>query len=343
MDVFSNLEGWLDSLLSDVGSIEFRYLALGFALQWGQTLFNSVAWCNVLKAAYPDKHVQQKEISAGYAGGVGLNSVLPGQAGTITYLALFRASIQDSSVATIVAGAAVQAIFWSIVGALVYLLLFLSRPKSYDVSLGAVATWIGDHKALTLFLIVAAVVLIVIALRVIRARLHHQWDQLGQGAAILKTPRRYLSRVVTFQAASYACRIGVNVTFMAAYGIPVTARNVFIVIAAASVAAVVSVAPGGIGATTAVLLVALSGQASDDAITAYSVGQQSACVLANVILGLILMSKVFGWDATRSVMHRHKKTEGETSAQASEQLAVELEQKRAERAEKEARKHDTPG
>ena len=107
-----------------------------------------------------------------------------------------------------------QAIFWSIVGALVYLLLFLSRPKSYDVSLGTVATWIGDHKALSLLLIAATLVLIVIALRVIRERLHRQWDQLGQGAAILRTPRRYLSRVVLFQAVSYGCRIGVNVTFI---------------------------------------------------------------------------------------------------------------------------------
>lgn len=340
MDILSDLAGWFTSTVSNVADIELRYLVIGFALQWGQTLFNSVAWCNVLKASYPDKHVQQKEISAGYAGGVALNSVLPGQAGTVTYLALFRASIQDSSVPTIVAGAAVQAIFWSIVGALVYLILFLSRPSSFHVSLGAVATWIGDHKVFSVLLVVATVVLILIALRVIRERLHRQWDQLGQGAAILHTPRRYLSRVAALQALSYACRIGVNMTFMHAYGIPLSARNVFIVIAAASIASVVAVAPGGIGATTAVLVVALSGQASESTITAYSVGQQTACMLANIILGLILMSKVFGWDATRSLMHRRKKKEGETSAEASEQLADELARNRAER---EARKHDPAG
>ena len=81
----------------------------------------------MLRAAYPDKHILQKEISAAYAGGVALNSVLPGQAGTVTDLALFRASIPGSSVTTIVAGAGVQAIFWSIVGGLVYVALFLAR------------------------------------------------------------------------------------------------------------------------------------------------------------------------------------------------------------------------
>src|SRR5690242_8725433 len=152
----SDLAGWCADLIENVGSIAIPYLILGSLLQWGQTLLNSVAWRNVLQASYPEKHILQKEISAGYAAGVGLNSVLPGQAGTITYLALFRASIYGSSVATIAAGAAVQAIFWSIVGGLVYLLLFFSRPDAFDVKLGTITSWIGDHLPITLVLVAAA-------------------------------------------------------------------------------------------------------------------------------------------------------------------------------------------
>jgi hypothetical protein len=206
----SDLAGWFGDLIENVGSIGLGYLILGCLLQWGQTLLNSVAWRNVLQASYPEKHILQKEISAGYAAGVGLNSVLPGQAGTITYLALFRASISGSSVATITAGAAVQAIFWSIVGGLVYLLLFLSRPDAFDVKLGTITSWIGDHLVITLLLAAAAAAVILICVRLIKTRLREQWAQLGQGAAILRTPRRYLARVVTFQALSYTCRIGVN-------------------------------------------------------------------------------------------------------------------------------------
>ena len=91
MGWLSDLSGWIGTTLDNIASIDPIYLIIGFAFQFGQTLLNSVAWRNVLQAAYPDKHVQQKEISAAYAGGVGLNSVLPGQAGTVTYLALFRA------------------------------------------------------------------------------------------------------------------------------------------------------------------------------------------------------------------------------------------------------------
>ena len=329
MDIFSDIAGWFTSLLDNVGSIAVGFLLLGFAFQWGQTMFNSIAWRSVLAAAYPDKKILQKEISAGYAGGVALNSVLPGQAGTVTYLGLFRASIYGSSVATITAGAAVQAIFWSIVGGLVYLVLFLSRPDAFNSKLGGITGFISDHPVVSLTIAAGTVVLIVVALRVIRERLHRQWDQLGQGAAILRTPRRYLARVVTFQALSYTCRICVNATFMHAYGIPVTAHNLFIVIGAASIAAVVSVAPGGIGATTTVLLVALSGEASQATITAYSVGQQAACMLANVVLGVVLMAKVFGWDATRSLMHRQKKTKGESTAAGADAIAAKIEQSRS--------------
>ena len=88
-------------------------------------------------------------------------------------------------------------------------------------------------------------------------------------------------------------------------------------IAAASIAAVFSVAPGGVGATTAVLQIALAGEASQATITAYSVGQQAACMLANIGLGALLMVKVFGWDATRSVIHR-KKHKGEKESTADE-------------------------
>ena len=122
---------------------------------------------------------------------------------------------------------------------------------------------------------------------------------------------------------------------MLAYNITPTPRNVFIVIAAASIAAVFSVAPGGVGATTAVLLIALSGEASDATITAYSVGQQAACMLANIGLGVLLMVKVFGWDATRSVMHRKKhKGEDESTTDQAEELAAQLQKSRAERAAK---------
>ena len=71
MGWLSDLAGWIETTFDNIASIDPIYLIIGFAFQFGQTLLNSVAWRNVLQAAYPDKHVLQKEISAAYAGGVG--------------------------------------------------------------------------------------------------------------------------------------------------------------------------------------------------------------------------------------------------------------------------------
>ena len=57
-------------------------------------------------------------------------------------------------------------------------------------------------------------------------------------------------------------------------------------------------------------------------------------MLANIGLGVLLMVKVFGWDATRSVMHRKKKPKGEkeSTTDEAEELAAQLEKARAQRA-----------
>ena len=53
--------------------------------------------------------------------------------------------------------------------------------------------------------------------------------QAKAGAAILGHPGRYIRRVLLLQVMSYAARLGVNGTFMYAFGIPVTLRNIFLV------------------------------------------------------------------------------------------------------------------
>ena len=53
--------------------------------------------------------------------------------------------------------------------------------------------------------------------------------------------------MLSVQVASYIARIGVNATFMFAFGIPVTVRNIFLIIAANSISSTFAVTPGGVG------------------------------------------------------------------------------------------------
>ena len=68
-----------------------------------------------------------REIFATYAGGIGLNSFLPAQAGTIAYLGMYRAIIVNSRMVTIVAGGIAQNLFYAVIGTLVYIYLFTRR------------------------------------------------------------------------------------------------------------------------------------------------------------------------------------------------------------------------
>ena len=58
-----------------------------------QTLFIALAWRNILRAAYPKSVLPYREILSYYAGGNGLNAILPASAGTVAMLGLFRTPI----------------------------------------------------------------------------------------------------------------------------------------------------------------------------------------------------------------------------------------------------------
>jgi hypothetical protein len=59
-----------------------------------------------------------------YAGGNGLNAILPASAGTVAMLGLFRTDIEGSTVADLAGATVVENIFFAITAALVYLWLF---------------------------------------------------------------------------------------------------------------------------------------------------------------------------------------------------------------------------
>lgn len=63
----------------------------------------------------------------------------------------------------------------------------------------------------------------------VKSRVLDQWRKARQGAAFFRDWRRDRREVALPSAASYCCRIGVNVVFMLAFGIAVTAFTVTLV------------------------------------------------------------------------------------------------------------------
>src|SRR3954465_11390470 len=139
------MESWLDQLWDAMTAVSLPLLILGLAFQTAQTLLVALAWRNILRAAYPEAGIPYRPIAGYYAGGNGLNAILPASAGTVAMLGLFRANIEGSTVAGLLGSTVVENIFFAIMGALVYLWLFLGVAGSFDVQLG----WFDEHSALT--------------------------------------------------------------------------------------------------------------------------------------------------------------------------------------------------
>ncbi len=297
---------WLQQLWDTLTAISLPILILGITFQTAQTLLVALAWRNILRAAYPDSNVTYRPIMGYYAGGNGLNAILPASAGTVAMLGLFRTSIKGSTVAGVLGATVVENIFFGIMGFIVYLWLFLGVAGSFDVKLG----WFSEHWGLTIIIIVAGGLLCFIVGKILWHRFQKTWENAKEGGAIVADRKKFMTQVVGVEALSYIARMGVNATFMYAYDIPVSVTNVFLIVAASSISSTVAVAPGAVGAQTALAQVVLAPVASASAITTYTVGQALITTAWNAAFGLTMLARTIGWKDTKALIHVKKKKEG---------------------------------
>src|SRR5271156_1145980 len=96
------MQEWLQELWDTLISVSLPLLILGLAFQTAQTAFVALAWRNILRAAYPNGGVNYRQTLGYYAGGNGLNAILPASAGTVAMLGLFRANIAGATVSGLV-------------------------------------------------------------------------------------------------------------------------------------------------------------------------------------------------------------------------------------------------
>ncbi|HET9287888.1 MAG TPA: lysylphosphatidylglycerol synthase domain-containing protein [Gaiella sp.] len=281
---------WLDDVWKQIKDVPVGYLVLGGLLQVLQTSLNGLAYYGILAYAYPGR-VQLWPIITAYAVGVAMNNFLPANIGTFVTLLMFVAIIPGSTFPGILAAYMVNKIFFTIVGGLVYLYLFLEAGSAFDVELG----WFRDHGALALLLFLGGVFLVVVVVRIFWRWLKKLWAQAKEGGKILASPRAFVTRVLLPQLGSYAAKVGVIMVFLAAYSIPVTFDSVMSVIGSSSAANMTAVTPGSVGITQAANVVALNDYTNADTATAYSLSQQLVTTVVNLGYGLLLVVLIFGW------------------------------------------------
>ena len=129
-------------------------------------------------------------------------------------------------------------------------------------------------------------------LRYLGRRIDRFWDQLKEGVAILREPRRYLREVFAWQAVAWVLRFASFWLFLDAFNIGGSFDNVLLVMSVQAISGALPFTPGGAGAQQALLVVALDGP-TYAAVLAYSVGQQVAVTAFSVAIAFIVLGILF--------------------------------------------------
>ena len=292
-----DVSGWFGDLWDTITEISTAHLIAAVALITVQTTAAAFAWYSILRFAYPHG-VRWREILACYAASVALNAIVPANLGTLAMLLMFTTIIAGATFAAILGAYAVEKIFWTAIGAFVYLYLFLTVGGSFDIKF----SFVHEHPWSTAIVLVGGAWVVYLLARRLWLRVRVWWGEAKDGGAILARPRSYAARVFLPSLLSWLAYLGVIAIFLDAYGIPVSFETVLRIVGGNSIANVTSVTPGGAGVTQAFNVASLRGIANPQTVTAYSVAQQLVTTASSIVLALATLVVAFGWTGGRQLV-----------------------------------------
>ena len=274
-----------ETVVARFSEVDPRLLAGALAFHVANHGLRSVAWRNVLAAAYPKSRVPLLGVASAYSVGVALNAVVPGRGGDAAKVALVRAGIGGSNVATIASTMSVVVLFDLVAATVLLLAIAAFGAVPFSPHLGH-APVVAGVAALVAFVVV-------IGGRRLRPALRRLWAAAQQGGAVLRSPGRYLRLVAAVQAGAWACRIAVVYLLMAAFGLPATVLGAAVVMVLCGASTLVPLTPGGAGTQQVMVTFALSQAATATAILSFSIGMQAGITAVNACLGAIASMVAF--------------------------------------------------
>jgi uncharacterized membrane protein YbhN (UPF0104 family) len=292
-----DIRGWFEELWDIVTSISRGHIVAAIVTLTIKTAATALAWYTILRYAYPGE-IRFRHVFAAYSLCVALNAVLPANLGTIVMFVMLTSVIVSATFVGLLGGFAVQKIFFTVAGTAVYLYLFLSVPGSFDISF----SWISEHPWATVTLAVGAAIAVVLAVRIFWTKVLEWWAQAKEGGQVLAHPRAYFGGVFAPELVAWVANLVVIAIFLDAYAIPVTFHTVMGVVGSNSVANTVSVTPGGVGVTQAFNVAALKDVTDSQTATAYSVAEQLVSTAWSLILAIVLMVWVYGWNGGKNLV-----------------------------------------
>jgi uncharacterized membrane protein YbhN (UPF0104 family) len=283
-------------ILDRTAAVDPWWLAAGVALYFVSQTVRTRGWFHIIRAAYPDaRALRARDVARAYLCGAGLNALVPARGGDLLKLAMVKRRAPGSRYSTLAATFVPETLFETAVGiALVVWALamgFLPVPTSSGALPDVDVSLVVAHPFITTAALAAVATLVVWVARRLRR-------QLRQGMAILKTPRRFLTGVASWQALARLIRLGSFAAFMAAFGLPVTPATVVLVMAAQGAGRIIPLAPASAGLRLAMLsygFVEVTHHVVDiAAITAFTFGTGALLAATGLVVSAAIAGAEFG-------------------------------------------------
>lgn len=265
-------------------------IAVVIVLKAIQTIASTLSWRNVLQAAFPEEPITFKRIFTIDQGKDAANLLLPAKPGTWGMLSALRLSIPGAQMPAILAAWGAHSAGYMVLGFVNTAIAAYLLPEAlaqHQSTTDRIVQFIHQQPLVAVGAIAAVVPVIVLAMTKSRARFLRIKSQFAAGMAIFKSPRHYGIAVFLPVCVSYACRYGMTIAVMTAFGLPITPSTVALALASHQLAGAVRVTPGGFGTTQAVDLLAFHTLASSSAITAYSVTHGVLMTSLTLVTGAI--------------------------------------------------------
>jgi uncharacterized membrane protein YbhN (UPF0104 family) len=296
----------------EFASVSYGALAIAIGFHVLKVFLRTIAWRNILQAAYPRQRVPFWPVCGAYFAGVGVNSIVPGRGGDLVKLYLVHRRLPSSTYTTLASTLFTETVLDFVLAAGFFL---------WALSMGVVPSvhtpsfdwgWLFRHGKATAT-IVALLTLAVIWFSWKMRSSEGFKNRVGAGVAILRDPRRYAREVVSWQFASWVCRIASLYWFLRAFHITPTVHNALLAQVADSLSTLLPFSPGGAGTKQGFLVAILHGQASTSRLLAFSIGIYLVVTIVNVVLGAIAVFLMLRTLRLSEIMGRAKAAETEHS------------------------------
>ena len=285
-----------------LAAVRWEALGIALALHLLKLVTRSLAWRNIIAAAYPGVRIGRPGVFGAYAAGVGVNAIAPARAGDLVKLYLVKRRVAGSTYPTLAPTLLVETLLDFVIAAALFgwaLTLGVLPSRQIVAQLPSVDwAWPFRHPSATLAIVGVLFLAALGSFIIARKRVADFKRKVGRGFAILGDFKAYLRLVVSWQLLSWVLRLASVYWFLRAFGLAATVRNALLVQVVDSLSTLLPFTPGGAGTKQGLLAYVLHNRFSVSAVLSFSVGMNIALVAVNVVVGfaaLFLLARTLRW------------------------------------------------